>query len=248
MFVSDRTYCSIVLNTAIGARSLAGGGKPMKRTRLDIVAGETRIYLTAIAIVALISANTVAAAWGAGLQNENWAVGLEALSSCCDGFYNTASGFGALSRNLGDYNTADGFEALGVSSVPVDFPPPLTGSNDTASGAYALFNDLTGYSNTATGARSLFFNTTGSDDSATGVNALYSNTTGAVNTADGENALYSNISGSRNTAVGNGALYSNNTGSGNTASGVSALSANAGGTSIGDINMLLWLIHPTFIY
>src|SRR5215510_8474392 len=67
---------------------------------------------------------------------------------------NTANGPGALFGNTtGSYNNA-------------------TGTDNTASGAFALQANTTGSSNTATGAQALEFNTTGGNNTASGVQAL----------------------------------------------------------------------------
>lgn len=110
--------------------------------------------------------------------------------------------------------------------------------NNTAIGAFALFNNTIGDSNTAGGWRALFSNTTGTRNTASGFQALFSNTggsntatgydalltntTGASNTADGLNALNSNTTGYENTGIGAVALGSNTTGHDNTALGVTA--------------------------
>ena len=70
-------------------------------------------------------------------------------------------------------------EVLGSALVPV------TGSDNTAIGSSALFN-----------------NTTGNGNTATGLNALFGNMTGLQNTASGVGALKNNVSGVRNVAFG----------------------------------------------
>lgn len=89
-----------------------------------------------------------------------------------------------------------------------------TGTNDTATGYFALFNNTTGVGNTANG-----------------VSASQLNTTGNYNTAIGYGALVSSVSGSNNVAVGANSL-ANNTVSNNTAVGVNALNANTTFTNI----------------
>ena len=64
-------------------------------------------------------------------------------------------------------------------------PATPTGSNNTAVGFHALFNNTTGSDNTAIGSHALFSNTAGNDNTAIGVHALFSNTTGVYNTANG---------------------------------------------------------------
>ena len=95
---------------------------------------------------------------------------------------------------------------------------------------------MTGNQNTASGANALFSNTTGSYNTASGYEALYSNTTGAFNAANGVLVLYSNTIGNFNTAAGPGALLANTTGSNNVAVGATAgiaLTTGSGNVCIG---------------
>src|SRR6184192_1963670 len=139
-----------------------------------------------------------------------------------DGGYpnnNTAEGEDALfslDTLLGTDNTAIGFDALYNNT---------TGSFNTASGSKALEFNTIGFSNTATGDVALYNNTTGYQNTATGTEALVSNTTANNNTANGFEALYFNT-GNDNTAAGAFALVSTTTGIGNTADGVHALHRN----------------------
>src|SRR5258708_419079 len=101
-------------------------------------------------------------------------------------------------------NTAEGDFALNsLSSL-------TTGSENTAIGWSALFNDTGGNDNTATGFSALLSNQTGSDNTASGAFALATNSTGLDNTATGFGALDSNTSASNNTATGFEALFNNN--------------------------------------
>jgi hypothetical protein len=95
-------------------------------------------------------------------------------------------------------NTAVGTSALNSAS--------LTGGNNSAIGASAMFGNTTGVSNSAMGATALASNTTGSSNIAIGSQALLSNTTGGVNSAVGSNALQFNTTGAGNSAVGVNAL------------------------------------------
>jgi len=113
------------------------------------------------------------------------------------------------------------------------------GSNLFAWGSYSLANaflgfagnaSMTGSYNTATGAYALYSNTTAGDNTANGYVALYSNTTGGANTAIGALALTNNQSGGGNTASGYASLYANTTGSSNTAAGYEALENNTTGS------------------
>jgi hypothetical protein len=119
-------------------------------------------------------------------------------------------------------NTAMGTDAL------FSLMPGGTGEN-TASGAYALWQNTTGGSNSAFGAGALNQNTIGSDNTAIGYGALNHNTMGGNNTASGIAALLSNQTGNDNTASGYGALLTNTTGSANTAFGSGALNLNTTG-------------------
>jgi Chaperone of endosialidase len=174
----------------------------------------------------------------------NTAVGSDAMSETRTGASNTAVGasalFGnsanystgigalALSENAADYNTAIGYSALWL--LRFGERVPVTGGNNTASGAFSLASNTSGTDNTASGSTALFSNEEGSFNTANGSNALYSNTGGSYNTAGGSVALYSNISGIWNTASGWGALYTNIDGSYNTADGLQALYSNTSGT------------------
>lgn len=174
-----------------------------------------------------------------GTDNENVAVGFEALFSNTTGLGNTATGFNVLYDNTtGIYNTANGNNALRYN---------VTGSYNTANGTYALFNNTTGNDNTANGVLALVNNTAGNGNIAGGYRALYSNTAGSRNTANGNSALYFNTIGNSNTAVGAATLFynighynsaigadalrANTTGSYNTANGFYALYNNTTGTS-----------------
>jgi hypothetical protein len=119
--------------------------------------------------------------------------------------YNTATGFQALSSNIGSFNTATGSQALLFNT---------SGSNNTATGFQALYfntqlaagpgEPATGSNNTATGLQALYFNTTGSGNTAIGEWALASNTTGNNNIAIGYHAARAVISGnSNNIHIGN---------------------------------------------
>jgi hypothetical protein len=156
---------------------------------------------------------------------------------------NTATGRGALERNVGgNYNTAVGSIALLANT---------SGINNTAEGYGALQSNVSGGGNTAVGSNSLGFNTA-SDNTGVGYLALFGNVSGTGNTAVGRsalqgnhassntavggNALTANDGGGNNCAVGYGALQSNTSGSNNVADGTNGLAFNssgAGNTSVG---------------
>jgi hypothetical protein len=100
-----------------------------------------------------------------------------------------------------------------------------TGTNDTATGYFALFNNTTGVGNTANGVSASQLNTIGNYNTATGYGALVSSVSGSNNVANGAYALGSNTA-SNNTAIGTNALYSSVSVSNNTAVGYNALNGN----------------------
>src|SRR4030095_5071498 len=156
---------------------------------------------------------------------DNTAIGRTALGSLNTGRGNTAVGAGALNFNLSDRNTATGWDALFYHE---------TGTDNTATGAFALMGasgQLSGSFNTADGAYALHWLSTGELNTANGVAALHHNTTGSRNTATGNDALRNNKTTDENTANGFGALYTND-GTGNTADGFQALYLN----QTGDLN------------
>jgi hypothetical protein len=178
----------------------------------------------------------------------NTAVGSNAMSETRTGTSNTAVGASALFNNSGnlstgigtlalaenaaDFNTAIGYSALWLNRFGE--PIPVTGGNNTASGAFSLASNTSGADNTASGFNALFRNEEGSFNTADGVYALSENTTGGNNTGSGWAALLSNTFGNNNTAQGLQALNSNTTGNDNTAVGLNALFANTiGGNNIG---------------
>jgi Chaperone of endosialidase len=131
-------------------------------------------------------------------------------------------GFGALMENItGSNNTANGAFALNFNTV---------GFANTAQGCSALEHNTNGSFNTAIGGDALETNTEGNDNTASGAFALQVNLTGLENTAIGAEALSSNINGDHNTATGFRALLAN-TASDNTACGYQALLSNNGGSS-----------------
>lgn len=66
------------------------------------------------------------------------------------------------------------------------------GTNNTANGYAALYNNIGGVYNSAVGSYALNSNTSGNYNAAVGSNALYNNKTGFDNTVIGISALYGN--------------------------------------------------------
>ncbi|MBL7104363.1 MAG: hypothetical protein ISS18_08535 [Bacteroidales bacterium] len=126
-----------------------------------------------------------------GTDNQNVAVGIDALTENTSGNRNTATGYRALY-----YDT--------------------TGQSNTATGHQALYNNTTGNYNTATGTGALGLNTTGDFNIANGFYALLGNTTGNYNTANGSRALGFNTTGNYNIGIGYAANFYNQEGSNNT--------------------------------
>jgi hypothetical protein len=160
----------------------------------------------------------------------NVAFGALALFNNVSGYDNSAFGTYALYGNkAANYNTASG--AFALSAYQPGTAGPITGSGNTADGAYALYSDQAGSNNTAAGFQALYNNLSGNKNTADGYNALFSNTSGVDNTANGYEALYSNTTGDYNTAVGDSALYANTAGEENTAIGFEALTDNTAGSN-----------------
>lgn len=125
---------------------------------------------------------------------------------------NVSLGVNALSFSSGTENTAMGSSALWQNS---------SGTYNTGIGSDALRNNTTGFSNTSIGAQSLYNNQAGSFNTAMGSGSLSANqSTG--NAGFGVNALEGNTSGTYNTAHGTFSLTNNISGSQNTAIGANA--------------------------
>ena len=148
-----------------------------------------------------------------GYPGGNTAEGQDALLHLTTGVQNTAVGFRSLKTDSnGSYNTAIGSGTLIANSA----------DGNTATGTFALLNNITGWLNTANGALALLSNTVGLGNAAVGYSALSSNIRGGGNTALGSWALEGST-GNSNAAVGVRALGNNTTGEVNTAIGSYAL-------------------------
>jgi len=140
-----------------------------------------------------------------------------------DGVVNASGSFNLRGSAFafGSYATENAFLGFAGNTT-------MTGGENTAIGAQALFSNTTGGANTASGVSALQYNSTGNYNTASGGYALFNNTTGGYNTASGVSALQFNTTGNYNTASGDSALAYNTTGGENTASGYAALASNTG--------------------
>jgi hypothetical protein len=130
------------------------------------------------------------------------------------GFYNTGVGINTLKSNAGNFNTASGAYAMEDN---------IGGEYNTAMGALALGNNTLGGGNTAVGYTALTNNTEGTANTAIGFIANGNNTTGQSNTSLGAYTLIGNTTGSNNVALGAEAMQTNTTGYSNVALGFAAL-------------------------
>lgn len=171
-------------------------------------------------------------------DNQQVAVGINALRANTSGFHNTAFGYASLySNTTGSGNTANGHQSLllntvGALNTAIGYQAlysNTTGSSNTSTGSSALYSNTTGTGNTANGSYALNENTTGNYNTAFGAGTLADNTTGSANTAIGRNSLVYNTTGEENTAIGHSSLFSNTSGSNNTALGYFALQNNTTG-------------------
>ena len=145
-----------------------------------------------------------------GTNNDNTALGKNALYSNVAGGSNTAIGNNSLENSVNTFNnTAVGYRTMNYN---------VSGSGNTAVGTQAmLFNNSA--DNTGIGFLALRGNTSGQKNTAIGSSAMINSGTGYENVAAGYESMGSNSSGYYNTALGNRALYSNSTGHQNIAVG-----------------------------
>ncbi len=144
-----------------------------------------------------ITVNGVKIGRGAGNNDQNVAVGADALASGT-GTRNTAIGYGAMRQYSGtsfDNNTSVGYFNL---------PALTSGSGNTSIGAESMMALTTGTQNTSIGNQSLI-NTTGNDNVGVGKRAGQTMTSGSQNTIIGTDADVSTATLTNATAIGYGA-------------------------------------------
>ena len=191
MYLGSATTADASGSTAVGVGAMYAGSATTAALNENVAVGVSALRLDALTT---------------GSATLNVAVGVAALqaSSATTGQYykNTGVGYlalrcvGATTENI-LYCTSVGGESLYYN----------TGSNNTALGYKAAFNNRAGSNNTAIGYQANSANTTGSDNVAVGYNSLGSNSSGSYNTAVGRQSLASNETASNNTAVGYQAGY-----------------------------------------
>jgi hypothetical protein len=144
-----------------------------------------------------ITVNSVRIGRGAGNNDQNVAIGADALASGT-GTRNTAIGYGAMRSYSG--TSFDNNSSLGYFNMP----SLTTGSGNTSVGAETMLNLTNGSQNTSIGNQSLI-NTTGNNNVGVGKSAGQTITTGSQNTILGTDADVSTNSLSNATAIGYGA-------------------------------------------
>ena len=136
-----------------------------------------------------------------GLNEENVAVGYEALSTNTGGFWNTAIGSQTLVENtVGSRNVAVGRLALKDN---------VSGDRNIALGTFALTRNKTGRNNIAIGADTLWYNERGEGNIAIGLLSLGGSTernAGNNNIALGIRAMQSGTNSNENIGIGKEAL------------------------------------------
>jgi hypothetical protein len=127
--------------------------------------------LTLLACLALLSTvQAVSPPPDGGFGGNNTAEGTDALFHLTTGVWNSAIGYRALYRDTtGIRNSALGFQAQYNTNGPFN----VSGLDNVAVGANALFNNTTGSRNVAIGAFALYANTSGSNNVAIGDRALW---------------------------------------------------------------------------
>jgi hypothetical protein len=166
-------------------------------TARGVITTGTQTFAGAKTFSSDITVNGVKIGRGAGNNDQNVAVGADALASGT-GTRNTAIGYGAMRQYSGtsfDNNTSVGY---------FNMPSLTTGNGNTSVGAEAMLSITTGTQNTSIGNQSLI-NTTGNNNVGVGKSAGQTITTGSGNTILGTDADVAANNLSNATALGYGA-------------------------------------------
>ena len=166
-------------------------------TARGVITTGTQTFAGAKTFSSDITVNGVKIGRGAGNNDQNVAVGADALASGT-GTRNTAIGYGAMRQYSGtsfDNNTSVGY---------FNMPSLTTGNGNTSVGAEAMLSITTGTQNTSIGNQSLI-NTTGNNNVGVGKSAGQTITTGSGNTILGTDADVAANNLSNATAIGYGA-------------------------------------------
>lgn len=172
-----------------------GNGSFVDLTTSQTIAG-TKIFSSDISV------NGVKIGRGNGNNDQNVAVGADALASGT-GTRNTAIGYGSMRQYSGtsfDNNTSVGYFNL---------PALTSGSGNTSIGAESMMALTTGTENTSIGNQSLI-NTTGNNNVGVGKRSGQTITTGSQNTILGTDADVSTATLTNATALGYGAVVTAN--------------------------------------
>tara|TARA_R110000868_G_scaffold89794_2_gene249738 strand:- start:1536 stop:3089 length:1554 start_codon:yes stop_codon:yes gene_type:complete len=192
---------NVIVDSDIGTTVLAPNGSGANLTNLP-AGGATSINGLSDGYndTSSLGLGTDALANDDGSDNQNIAVGTEALTANTSGWKNTAVGYHALQGNVtGLANCSFGH----LSAINI-----TTGGYNVAVGLGAAYDTTTGSYNTAIGSSALRGNTTGIYNTAIGQWALYNKTTGNYNTASGWKSGLGLTTGDENT------FYGHNSGAG----------------------------------
>ena len=135
-------------------------------------------------------------------SSNNIGVGHFALENNISGVANSAFGYVALHKSVGDFNSAFGYRTLENTNS----------DRNTAFGSFAGYNVTSGRQNALFGSEAMTSNKTGEYNSVFGDQGLWSDTIGSFNTVMGSQALYLSVGSSNNTCVGYQAGYNTNGG------------------------------------
>ena len=157
-------------------------------------------------------------------QEQNVALGNNALMNNTSGFWNTAIGYRTLRDNtVGSRNVAIGMVALQDN---------VSGDRNIGIGSFALRRNKTGRSNIGIGADSLWYNDSGNYNIGIGLAALGATVDSNYNIAIGDRAMTSANPDDNNIALGTRVMSRATGGANNIALGGSALYYNAGNNNI----------------